>query len=196
MSDADIESVLDRAMALLGLPVEPAPPRDPAVYYLPPFTQRVQEKLAKIRADAPGWVERGGDPARLEALLKEFERVMEEWGSGWEIYYRRSSDRGSTWGPDTRLTTAPLPSARPSIAAAASELHVVWFDFRDGNAEIYYKRSGDGGASWEPDTRLTFATGDSQHPTVSATDDAVHVLWFDDRDGNAEIYYKRKKGGG
>jgi hypothetical protein len=30
----------------------------------------------------------------------------------------------------------------PSVAAAGNTAHVVWFDRRDGDAEIYYKRTG------------------------------------------------------
>lgn len=188
----DVESGLDESMKLVGLPAEPAPPPDPSIYYLPPFTQRVQDKLQKIQAAAPGWVQRGGDPKELEAMLREFEQMMQAWTSGWEIYYKRSQDRGVTWGPDTRLTNAPDVSARPSIAVAGTDLHIVWYDRRDGNLEVYYKRSTDGGDTWGPDTRLTYAPDDSLHPTVAVSDNAVHVVWYDRRDGNAEIYYKRQ----
>ena len=34
-------------------------------------------------------------------------------------------------------------------------MHVVWHDYRDGNSEIYYKRSIDGGVSWSADMQLT-----------------------------------------
>lgn len=189
--DSDVEEKLDEAMALLGLPVEPAPPRDPSVYYLPLFEQRVQDKLQKIQAAGPGWVKGGGNPQTLEAILKEFERLMKLWTTGWEIYYKRSTDSGDTWGADTRLTNAVEVSLRPSIAVSGRNLHIVWFDARDGNPEIYYKHSLDGGATWGPDVRLTNALGDSRHPTVALSSNAVHVVWFDQRDGNAEIYYKR-----
>ncbi len=43
----------------------------------------------------------------------------------------------------------------PVIAINGSVVHVVWSDERDGNYEIYYKRSTDGGVSWGADTRLT-----------------------------------------
>jgi|GEM_PF-3772534 len=73
-----------------------------------------------------------------------------------------------------------------------SRVQVVWCDYRDQNWEVYYKRSLDGGASWESDARLTFDSYDSTNPSI-ATDDQnrVHVAWEDTRDGNREIYYKR-----
>lgn len=192
IGDGDVEKKLDEGMALVGLPSEPAPPRDPAQYYLPLFDRRRQDKLQKIRAAAPGWAQRGGDPKQLEAILREFEQTMQAWATGWEIYYKRSDDGGATWGADTRLTHAPGLSARPSIAVGGMELHIVWYDQRDGNVEVYTKHSADGGTTWGADTRLTEAPGDSMHPTLAVSGDSAHIVWFDQRDGNAEIYYKRK----
>jgi hypothetical protein len=108
-----------------------------------------------------------------------------------EIYYKRSTDGGATWGSDTRLTSNAANSLYPSVAVAGAAVHVVWHDDRDGNYEIYYKRSTTSGATWSSDTRLTNDTGDSYSPSVAVSGAAVHVVWRDDRDGNYEIYYKR-----
>ncbi|MEP7341543.1 MAG: hypothetical protein ABI977_27675 [Acidobacteriota bacterium] len=94
-------------------------------------------------------------------------------------------------GTDEAADECPVQSARPSIALAGNDLHVVWFDFRDGNAEVYYKHSPDAGMNWMPDEWLTKSSGDSFYPTVAVNGGAVHVVWFDNRDGNSEIYYKR-----
>ena len=107
----------------------------------------------------------------------------------WSIYYKRSTDGGANWGADTRLTYGP--SYDPSVSASGQAVHVVWWDNRDGNYEIYYKRSTDSGASWEADTRLTINTATSNNPSVSISGEVVHVVWYDLRDGNYEIYYNR-----
>ncbi|MCI0601973.1 glycoside hydrolase [bacterium] len=191
-TDAQVESKLDGAMALVGLPPEPAPPRDPSVYYLPEFHHRIQDKMQRIQMIAPFWVANGGDLKALDSLLREFERKFEQWATGWEIYYKRSTDGGTTWSNDLRLTKARGVSQRPAIAANDKELHIVWFDQRKGNWEVYYKNSDDNGVSWKKDFRLTKAKKDSMHPTIAVSSGLLHVLWFDERDGNAEIYYKRK----
>jgi len=108
-----------------------------------------------------------------------------------EIYYKRSVDGGSSWGADTRLTNAINNSSHPSILVSGQVVHVVWDDSRDGNIEIYYKHSTDGGVSWGTDARLTNAIHNSWLPSVSASDSVVHAVWYDQRDGNWEIYYKR-----
>jgi hypothetical protein len=114
----------------------------------------------------------------------------------YEIYYKRSSDGGSSWGADTRLTNNVLISGRPSIAISGQFVHVLWHDNRDGNYEIYYKRSSDEGLSWEADTRMTNNSSLSEYPTVSVSGQVVHAVWHDNRDGNPEIYYKRSIDGG
>jgi len=113
-----------------------------------------------------------------------------------EIYYKRSTDGGISWGADTRLTNNSTFSEFPSVSVSGSFVHVVWLDFRDGNFEIYYKRSTDGGVSWGADTRLTNNSANSRHPSVSVSGSAVHVVWWDDRDGNPEIYHKGSTDGG
>ena len=122
--------------------------------------------------------------------------VWEDYRDGYpEIYYKRSLDGGTSWEPDTRLTFDGGASYNynPSITTdSQNRVHVVWFDNCDSKWEIYYKRSLDGGSSWEPDTRLTFDGAWSAYPSI-ATDsqNMVHVVWEDERDGNYEIYYKR-----
>ena len=192
VSDEAVESIVDDAMLILGLPMQPAPSRDPSVYYLPPFQARIQDKMQRIQQAAPRWVADGGDPKLLEKIFQEFEEAIQLWAQSWEIYYKQSQDRGITWGPDTRLTNAPGNSARPSIAVEGENVYIVWFDGRDGNTEIYFKHSSDGGMTWEPDVRLTTAEGESLHPTIAVSETALHVVWYDQRDGNPEIYYKRK----
>jgi len=114
----------------------------------------------------------------------------------YEIYYKRSTDGGTAWGADTRLTDNLSISKNPSVAVSGNNIHVAWHDERDGNPEIYYKRSTDGGTTWDPDTRLTNAGGNSYTPSVAVSGNNVHIAWHDSRDLNEEIYYKRSTDGG
>jgi hypothetical protein len=110
-----------------------------------------------------------------------------------EVFYRRSQDSGATWGASKRLTWTLGGSSRPAMVTDSSDtIHVVWEDNTPGNAEIFYKRSTDGGATWSPAQRLTWNSGDSDGPAV-ATDSSriIHVVWHDFTPGNQEIYYKK-----
>jgi len=52
-------------------------------------------------------------------------------------------------------------------------------------------------AQWEPDVRLTNDPASSRTTwtnsvhAIATSGDTVHIVWYDDRDGNDEIYYKR-----
>lgn len=107
-----------------------------------------------------------------------------------EIYFKRSTNGGMNWESDARLTSDAGESFFPSISVSGQNVHIVWRDSRDGNGEIYYKRSTDGGINWSSDLRLTNATGDSRFPSVSVSGQKINVIWSDKRDGNDEIYFK------
>jgi hypothetical protein len=117
-------------------------------------------------------------------------------GGGYEIYYKRSTDGGVSWGADTRLTNNSDISEGPSVSVYGQVVHVLWFDERDGNFEIYYKRSTDAGISWGADKRLTNDPGPSGNSSVTVSGSVVHVVWTDLRDGNPEIYCKRSTDAG
>ncbi len=141
-----------------------------------------------------------GNAWAIAAIGNTLHVVWTDFRNGnFEIYYKRSTDGGTSWGADTRLTNNNSLSGTPGVAISGSVVHVIWADTRDGNAEIYYKRSPDGGISWGPDTRLTNAAGNSIGASLSASGSVVHVVWQDDRDGpvgNQEIYYKRSTDNG
>jgi len=110
-----------------------------------------------------------------------------------EIYYKRSTDGGDTWTTSQRLTWTPGGSWSPEIAVDYSNnIHVVWFEYTAGNAEIYYKKSTDGGVTWTASQRLTWTSGFSFEPAIAADSSGnIHVVWYDNSPGNNEIYYRR-----
>ncbi|MCI0633044.1 MAG: glycoside hydrolase, partial [Actinobacteria bacterium] len=116
---------------------------------------------------------------------------FDERGGDWEIYLKQSTDRGATWSADRRLTHSAGASVRPSLTRRGSALHIVFWDSRDGNEEIYWLTSPDRGKTWSGPTRLTRAGSGSTLPSAAAAKSGVHVVWTDGRDGNPEIYYKR-----
>ncbi len=113
-----------------------------------------------------------------------------------EIYYKRSTNSGTNWQSDVRLTNNASGSLEPSIAVSSSTVHVVWSESRDGNWEIYYKRTTNSGTNWQSDVRLTNNASGSLGPSMAVSGSIVHVVWYDNRDGNEEIYYKRSTNGG
>jgi BNR repeat-like domain len=112
-----------------------------------------------------------------------------------EIYLKKSTDGGATWGTSRRLTWTSGSSWSPAIAMDSSgTVHIAWGDATPGNFEMYYKKSADGGATWGLSTRLTWTSGQSYDAAV-ATDsgNTVHIVWEDDTPGTSQIYYKKGK---
>jgi len=114
-----------------------------------------------------------------------------------EIYYKKSTDGGSSWITNKRLTWNSGDSEVPAIAVDSNNhLHVVWWDSTPGNLEIYYKKSTDGGSSWIT-KRLTWNSGWSFYPAIAVdSNNHLHVVWQDSTPGNLEIYYKKSTDGG
>jgi hypothetical protein len=117
--------------------------------------------------------------------------------SDYEIFYKRSTDRGATWSFQ-RFTNNTGDSEKPAVAASGSNVHVVWEDNTNNiitNYEIFYKRSTDQGATWSFQ-RLTDNSGSSRYPDVAVDGTNVHVVWTDWSYGNYETFYKHSTDNG
>jgi hypothetical protein len=123
---------------------------------------------------------------------------MDNNPANYEIYYKRSTNRGGGWESTQRLTTNAGESSYPSIASRGNYVHVVWQDYRSTNWEIWYKRSTNNGASdsWESDVRLTEMIYDSFRPSIAVAGNAVYAAWEDDSPNNWEIYFARSTNNG
>jgi len=114
-----------------------------------------------------------------------------------EIYYKRSTDGGVSWGLDTRISNNVYSSVNPSISVSGKVVHVVWNDI-DAECFISYNRSTDGGTNWGTDTRLANVLAYTRGTSVSASGSEVHVVWEDFQTAGyiPVIYYKRSIDGG
>jgi hypothetical protein len=110
-----------------------------------------------------------------------------------EIYFKKSTDNGINWTPDIRLTSNAASSHSPSISSVGAFIHIVWVDERDGNSEIYYKKSTDNGNTWSADIRITDNPFQSSSPSLVLKDASIHLAWDDSRIGGntLNIFYKR-----
>jgi hypothetical protein len=109
-----------------------------------------------------------------------------------EVYYKKSTNGGSTWAASQRLTWNPDYSADSTITIDFSgNLQVFWSDSPSGNYEIYCRESGDGGLTWTASLRLTWMSGSCWDPfaCVDAFDN-IHVFWSNNSPGNYEVYSK------
>ena len=59
--------------------------------------------------------------------------------TGGDIFFKRSTNSGSSWGSQVQLTTSGR-AFRVSSASDGSNVYVSWMDFRSGSWDIYYRR--------------------------------------------------------
>lgn len=116
-----------------------------------------------------------------------------------DIFLNRSSDYGVNWlTNEVRLDTDKPQwgeSNYPMITCnAQGKVYAVWYDYRNGNYDIYCNRSLNYGSTWKlNDIRVdhdTPTTGYSFWPQV-VTDSVgtVYVAWQDNRNGTDDIYF-------
>jgi hypothetical protein len=126
--------------------------------------------------------------------------TRDAWTDTSEIYLKVSTDFGINWLPEQRLTDATSERCYPSIALdTLNRVHIAWMDKRDGvDWQIYYKRSTDGGSSWESDVRISLDDDYSQSPCIT-TDGAneVYIVWYDAvNTGDHDIFFRKSTDGG
>jgi hypothetical protein len=123
-----------------------------------------------------------------------------------DIYYNYSTDNGANWqSSDIRLDTGDTAGAnasyKPQITCSGSNVYVVWQDYRDSYGDIYFNYSTDNGVNWQSsdirlDTGDTLGAFDSTYPQISCLGNNVYVVWQDDRNGSADIYFNYSTDGG
>jgi len=114
-----------------------------------------------------------------------------------------ATKREIRWSPDILISDEGNPAALSAligngVAVVGNNVHVVWVSaIAQTNADVYYKRSDDGGRTWGKATRITFAGADASEAIVAARDQSVFVVWRDKRyfaDGS--IFFKRSRDNG
>jgi hypothetical protein len=95
---------------------------------------------------------------------------------------------------ESKVLTNSLYASFPVVAVNGSNIYVVW---RGSSGDLYFKRSIDGGVTWETDSMLTKKnTGYNYLHGMAVNGPNIYVVWNDDIPGNEEIYFKRSADAG
>ena len=108
----------------------------------------------------------------------------------YEIYYRKYTP-GLGWNGTFQVSKSMVLAWTPSVTADKDgNVYVVWVDRRDGNFEVYLRRYLYG-IGWGNEKRLSYNGGVSSNPSVAVdSEENLHIVWEDFRNGNEEIYYR------
>jgi len=132
-------------------------------------------------------------------------------GTDMDIFFRRSTDGGNTWGDEIRLNDDPAGNGRDQfhpwlVVDRNGNINVVFYDRRNDPSnllvDVYFTQSRDGGESFLPNRRITTTSFDptagpiragllGEYIGVTAQDGYVHSVWTDTRNGNQDVYTAR-----
>ncbi len=82
-----------------------------------------------------------------------------------DIFLRKSSDYGSTFGDIENLSNDPGGSGNPEVAVVGNSTHVSWEGTTPGNNFIFYTKSNDG-SDFESPQKLSTNNGISYKPEI------------------------------
>jgi len=116
----------------------------------------------------------------------------------WNLFYKRTTDSGSTWSNTQRLTWNPAGSGNAAMAVDSNDsIHLVWESRIGSQRVVSHKISTDGGNTWSKITRLSVPLDGLRVPDIAADQaGGVHVVWDHPFSGNTDIMYKTSTDGG
>jgi len=127
--------------------------------------------------------------------------VCENLTSSVEIYFKKSSDAGTTWSKSQVISQYDSVSSQiPAVDVDdTSGVHITWYDYKYSpypwTGDIFYRPSRNSGNTWEGIDSLTVIHRATASDVLSEGGN-LHVVWEDDRyvfGENFEIYYRLSK---
>ncbi len=116
------------------------------------------------------------------------------------IFVAISSDGGANFH-STRVDDGGADfRTNPDIGAdQGGNVYVVWQDQRNGDSDIYFSRSTNGGISFSPNVRVNDDNGNSlqELPSLALGKTGnIYVVWGDWRNGGSDIFFSKSTDGG
>jgi hypothetical protein len=111
-----------------------------------------------------------------------------------DLYFQRFDRNGTRIGGELQITTDPARQSSPILKWNGQEFGLTWTDYRNANnREIYFRRLAPDGTPRGGEVRITNDPADSAWPDMAWNDVAGEwaIVWHDQRDGNAEVYFTR-----
>ncbi|MFQ6106573.1 MAG: CARDB domain-containing protein [Thermoplasmata archaeon] len=116
------------------------------------------------------------------------------------IFLATSGDGGASFSSVRVDDATPSYRTNPDIAVSqGGDIYVVWQDERNGDSDIYFTKSTDGGLTFSPDERVNDDIGTANQDTPSiavAKSGNIYIAWTDTRNANSDIFFSKSTDGG
>lgn len=137
-------------------------------------------------------------PAIAVTAADDFIVVWEDGRNGnYDIYFQRYSSNGSPQGVNTKVNDDLGIGGQyyPSVAVdGAGNFVIVWYDFRNGNYDIYFQRFNSNGTTIGVNTKVNDDAANFRqwYPSIAMNAAGNFVIaWVDFRNNNFDIYFQR-----
>jgi hypothetical protein len=114
-----------------------------------------------------------------------------------QIYFKRSTDGGASFGDTINLSDSfNTQSTLPSLTLLNENVYTAWTEGPFNGGEVYYRRSTDGGASFDETVNLSNDTRDSVRPELRVSAPNLFIVWQNQAVKGDDIYFKGSTDGG
>jgi len=163
------------------------------IYFRKSIDQGVTWQAARMLTASGEW---GFTPD----IAAEGSNVYVVWEQNDSIFFRKSTDAGASWQAARKVTYTEGGAGEPDIEVNGSNLYLVWqqepADIWDCKS-VHFKKSTDGGATWQASRRLTDEFHDRYSPALAVSGSNVYIVWMDTSySANYEIVFRRSTDGG
>jgi hypothetical protein len=97
----------------------------------------------------------------------------------YEIFFKKSSDDGNSFGERIQVSDNIGFSEHPQMASENNNVYVVWADDTNVNKQIYFKKSNNGGNSFGEQMLLSDGNSNAFNQEISSFGDNVYVVWLE-----------------
>jgi hypothetical protein len=121
--------------------------------------------------------------------LAAYVQFSDDWSLPDQIFFRRSTNSGASWGSPKLLTSN---GSFPALAGRGSNVDVVW---NNANGRVRYARSTNGGASFGSSVALSPSGRYAWRPSVArGPNGRVAVAWEDVESGAVQVRVSKNGG--
>jgi len=133
--------------------------------------------------------------AGAPSIVKEGNNVYVVWSEGtdadFDVYFKRSTDNGASFGSTINLSNDDSSSTRPEIAVAGDNVYAVWVDVgAQEDKQLFFKRSTNDGASFSSVQKLDIPYFHLD-PRIAASGNNVYIAFAAGGEESEEIFFTK-----
>ena len=133
--------------------------------------------------------------ANNAGILVEDEKIYVNWEGGsnnTDIFIAKSEDGGNSFVKPLNLSNSKAISEKTrdtNMAFSKNNLYLVWTDSTK-YSNVFFTKSRDGGESFSQPINLSHDAMGARYAQVVAHEQNLHVMWYDNRTGNYDVFLR------